>query len=68
MMRGKTIMTKKYKFSIEEILESLSNLDLYCCWYDILRPKKHIIAFGNDPKGNVNGPCKEIVLPKKKRK
>lgn len=54
-------MNKKIKFSIEEVYHSLLELDLGCCWSDILRPKyKNIIGFDNDERGNGNGPYLEL--------
>lgn len=54
-------MRKKPKYSIENVYRSLSELDLGCCWFNILRPKyKKIIGFDNDERGNGKGPYLEI--------
>lgn len=54
-------MSKKVKFSIEDVYRSLSQLDLGCCWHGILRQKyKKVIGFDNDERGNGKGPYLEL--------
>lgn len=53
---------KKFKFSVDEIYNSLSMLDLRCEWFDILHPKyKKKIGFDNDVRGNGKGPYLELT-------
>lgn len=53
---------KKQRFTIEEIIRSLGELDLHCAWFDILRPKyKNKIGFDGDYRGNGDGPYLELT-------
>lgn len=54
-------MIKKFNFSLEEIVFSLGELDLGCCWMGIIRPKySKLIGFDNDSRGNGDGPFLEL--------
>ena len=53
---------RKYKFNINDILESMSSQDLGCYWFDRLSPKyKNKIGFDNDKRGNGDGPYLELT-------
>lgn len=54
--------SRKYKFSINAIVNSLSMLDLHCAWMGHIRQKyKKRIGLDGDKTGNGNGPYMELV-------